>query len=98
MTASQSRAAAGARRPSRSRKGARDFLVVTGMSGAGKSHAIRALEDLGYYCVDNLPTPLIPVLADLAARARTPTTRRSPSWSTFASAGSFASFRRCGAA
>ncbi|HXG89088.1 MAG TPA: RNase adapter RapZ [Vicinamibacterales bacterium] len=43
-----------------------NFLVVTGMSGAGKSHAIRALEDLGYYCVDNLPTPLIPVLADLS--------------------------------
>lgn len=47
------------------KRGAR-FLVVTGMSGAGKSHAIRALEDLGYYCVDNLPTPLIPVMADLA--------------------------------
>lgn len=44
------------------------FLVVTGMSGAGKSHAIRALEDLGYYCVDNLPTPLIPVMADLSRR------------------------------
>jgi UPF0042 nucleotide-binding protein len=42
------------------------FLVITGMSGAGKSHAIRALEDLGYYCVDNLPTPLIPVMADLS--------------------------------
>jgi UPF0042 nucleotide-binding protein len=38
------------------------------MSGAGKSHAIRALEDLGYFCVDNLPTPLIPVMADLARR------------------------------
>ena len=36
------------------------------MSGAGKSHAIRALEDLGFYCVDNLPTPLIPVMADLS--------------------------------
>ena len=35
------------------------------MSGAVKSHAIRALEDLGYYCVDNLPTPLIPVMAEL---------------------------------
>ena len=44
---------------------ARRFIVVTGMSGAGKSHAIRALEDLGYYCVDNLPVSLIPVLADL---------------------------------
>ena len=42
------------------------FIVLTGLSGAGKSHAIRALEDLGYYCVDNLPTELIPVLATLS--------------------------------
>jgi UPF0042 nucleotide-binding protein len=41
------------------------------MSGAGKSHAIRALEDLGYYCVDNLPTPLIPVMADLSTHEDT---------------------------
>lgn len=60
------------RTTTRSRKAAKavksplSFLVVTGMSGAGKSHAIRALEDLGYYCVDNLPTPLIPVMADLS--------------------------------
>jgi UPF0042 nucleotide-binding protein len=47
------------------------FIVLTGLSGAGKSHAIRALEDLGYYCVDNLPTALIPVLADLALREDT---------------------------
>jgi RNase adapter protein RapZ len=47
-------------------KRASSFFVITGMSGAGKSHAIRALEDLGYYCVDNLPTSLIPVLADLS--------------------------------
>jgi UPF0042 nucleotide-binding protein len=40
-------------------------VVVTGLSGAGKSAAIRALEDLGYLCVDNLPTVLIPTLADL---------------------------------
>jgi UPF0042 nucleotide-binding protein len=33
-------------------------VVVTGLSGAGKSTALRALEDLGYYCVDNLPTPV----------------------------------------
>lgn len=44
------------------------FIVVTGLSGAGKSHAIRALEDLGYYCVDNLPTALMPVLAELSLR------------------------------
>jgi UPF0042 nucleotide-binding protein len=51
-----------ARRPARGKAG---FIVISGMSGGGKSQAIRALEDLGYYCVDNLPTPLIPVLADL---------------------------------
>jgi UPF0042 nucleotide-binding protein len=54
------------RRKRTARAGAARFLVVTGLSGAGKSHAIRALEDLGYYCVDNLPTPLIAVMADLA--------------------------------
>jgi len=44
------------------------FIIVTGLSGSGKSQAIRALEDLGYFCVDNLPTALIPTLAKLAAR------------------------------
>jgi UPF0042 nucleotide-binding protein len=44
------------------------FVVVSGLSGAGKSHALRALEDLGYFCVDNLPTQLIPTLAELASR------------------------------
>jgi UPF0042 nucleotide-binding protein len=43
------------------------FLVVTGLSGAGKSHAIHALEDLGFFCVDNLPVALIPTFADLTA-------------------------------
>ncbi|MBI2833526.1 MAG: RNase adapter RapZ [Acidobacteria bacterium] len=45
------------------------FIVLTGLSGSGKSQAIRALEDLGYFCVDNLPTTLIPTLADLSQRA-----------------------------
>ena len=53
-------------RAARKRPRRADFIVVTGMSGGGKTHAIRALEDLGYYCVDNLPTPLIPVLAELS--------------------------------
>jgi RNase adapter protein RapZ len=44
------------------------FVIVTGLSGSGKTHAIRALEDLGYFCVDNLPTELIPTLAELASR------------------------------
>jgi UPF0042 nucleotide-binding protein len=39
------------------------------MSGAGKSQAIRALEDLGFFCVDNLPTSLMPTLAALVTRA-----------------------------
>ena len=59
------------RRPTRgfgARTGRAGFIVVTGLSGAGKSHAIRALEDLGYYCVDNLPTALMPVLAELSLR------------------------------
>ncbi len=45
------------------------FIVLTGLSGSGKSQAIRALEDLGYFCVDNLPTTLIPTLANLSVRA-----------------------------
>lgn len=44
------------------------FFIVTGLSGAGKSHALRALEDLGYFSVDNLPTMLIPTLAEMATR------------------------------
>ena len=49
-------------------KGTQPFIVLTGLSGSGKSQAIRALEDLGYFCVDNLPTKLIPTLAKLAIR------------------------------
>lgn len=45
------------------------FVILTGLSGAGKSHAIRALEDLGYFCVDNLPVALVSTLASLASRA-----------------------------
>ena len=40
-------------------------VIVTGMSGAGKSTALKMLEDVGYICVDNLPVPLIPKMADL---------------------------------
>ena len=44
-----------------------ELLVVTGMSGAGKSTALDALEDLGFYCVDNVPVPLLPDLVALSA-------------------------------
>lgn len=43
------------------------FVIVTGMSGAGKSSAMKMLEDVGYFCVDNLPVLLIPKLAELLA-------------------------------
>ncbi|MGL4799170.1 MAG: RNase adapter RapZ [Cellulosilyticaceae bacterium] len=42
-----------------------EFIIVTGMSGAGKSTAINYFEDMGYYCVDNLPPTLIPNFAEL---------------------------------
>ena len=42
-----------------------DFLIITGLSGAGKSNAIRVMEDSGYYCVDNLPPALMPAFAEL---------------------------------
>jgi UPF0042 nucleotide-binding protein len=45
------------------------FVVLTGLSGSGKSQGIRALEDLGYFCVDNLPVSLLPMLAELTLRA-----------------------------
>src|SRR5262249_45134479 len=41
------------------------FVVITGLSGAGKSYAIKCFEDMGYFCVDNLPTTLIPTFAEL---------------------------------
>ncbi len=42
------------------------FVIVTGMSGAGKSTSLKMLEDLGYFCVDNLPVPLIGKFAELS--------------------------------
>lgn len=41
------------------------FIIVTGLSGSGKSETMRALEDMGFYCVDNLPPTLIPKFAEL---------------------------------
>lgn len=42
-----------------------EFVIVTGLSGAGKTRAMHALEDIGFFCVDNLPPALIPVFYDL---------------------------------
>ena len=40
------------------------IVIVTGLSGAGKSTALRALEDIEFYCVDNIPVPLVAQLVD----------------------------------
>jgi UPF0042 nucleotide-binding protein len=49
--------------------GGAEFLVVTGLSGSGRSAAVKALEDLGAYCVDNLPTALLPQMLELTQRS-----------------------------
>ena len=43
-----------------------NFLIVTGLSGAGKSMAVNALEDIGFFCIDNIPIALLPRLVDFA--------------------------------
>jgi len=49
----------------RARRSRPQILVITGLSGSGKTHVLRTLEDMGWFCVDNLPTALIPRFADL---------------------------------
>ena len=53
----------------RSSNGAPDIVIITGMSGAGRSTAAKSLEDLGWFVVDNLPPALLPTMLDLADRA-----------------------------
>ncbi len=48
-----------------------EFLIVTGMSGSGKSKAMEMLEDIGYVCIDNLPPKLLPSLGQIVARSET---------------------------
>jgi len=47
------------------RREARQLVILTGLSGSGKSTVLRAFEDMGFYCVDNLPVDLIPIFAEL---------------------------------
>ena len=47
------------------------FLVVTGMSGAGKSTVLNVLEDTGFFCIDNMPPELIPKFAELCSSSNT---------------------------
>lgn len=46
-----------------------DFLVVTGLAGSGKSSVINVLEDIGYYCIDNMPPELMPKFAEICAQS-----------------------------
>src|SRR6266581_4859810 len=48
------------------------LVIITGMSGSGKISALKVFEDLGYYCVDNLPIELIPSFAELIRESREP--------------------------
>lgn len=57
--------ARGAARGGRRKAAGPRILVITGLSGSGKTHVSRALEDVGWFCVDNLPSALIPGFADL---------------------------------
>lgn len=47
-----------------------EFVIVTGLSGAGKTRAMHALEDIGFFCVDNLPAKLIPTFYELCLTSR----------------------------
>jgi UPF0042 nucleotide-binding protein len=53
----------------RARRQPSELVIITGMSGSGKASVLKAFEDLGYYCVDNLPVELIPRFAELAMQS-----------------------------
>lgn len=48
------------------------FIIITGLSGAGKTQVVKAFEDMGNYCVDNMPPELIPKFAEIYARSAKP--------------------------
>ena len=54
-------------RKPRKQAAGRQLVILTGLSGSGKSTVLKAFEDMGYYCVDNLPVELIPIFAELHA-------------------------------
>jgi UPF0042 nucleotide-binding protein len=57
------------KKPSPAAQPSPELVIITGMSGSGKASVLKAFEDLGYYCVDNLPVQLIPQFADLAVQS-----------------------------
>src|SRR5580704_6984264 len=52
---------------------ARSLIIITGLSGSGKLSALKAIEDLGYYAVDNMPIELVPRFAELIGESTTTT-------------------------
>ena len=47
----------------------KEMAIITGLSGAGKSNAVKIFEDMGFFCIDNLPAPLIPKFAELCQKS-----------------------------
>ena len=68
-TASKGKFKAASRNKKSSKEPAKELVIVTGISGAGKASAIKAFEDLGYHCVDNLPLELLLSFADLVSKS-----------------------------
>ena len=60
---------AGPRRRKSDRRRVGELVIITGMSGSGKASVLKAFEDLGFYCVDNLPVGLIPRFAELVGQS-----------------------------
>src|SRR5262249_21709204 len=60
---------AGHKDPRRNGRRRGELVIITGMSGSGKASVLKAFEDLGYYCVDNLPVGLIPRFAELIGQS-----------------------------
>ena len=71
-------------RASKTPSGSR-LVMITGLSGSGKISALKVFEDMGYYCVDNLPAELIPTFAELILGVAA-TDERPPWWWTSAKA------------
>lgn len=46
------------------------FVIVTGMSGAGKTQVVHAMEDMGYYCIDNMPPALLVKFAEMCQKSQ----------------------------
>ncbi len=67
--ASEAKSRAAAKGKQSEKRPAKELVIVTGISGAGKASALKAFEDLGFHCVDNLPLELLLNFADLVSKS-----------------------------